>query len=82
MLSHFSHVQLFETQWTVALHTPLSMKFSRKNAGEGCCALLKGNLPNPWIEPTSTCIGKWVSLPQAPPGKLYLLGSSQFTLTC
>ena len=29
MLSHFSHVWFFETLWTVALHAPLSMRFSR-----------------------------------------------------
>ena len=29
-LSHFSHVRLFVTPWTVALQAPLSMGFSRK----------------------------------------------------
>ena len=30
VLSHFSHVQLFVTLWTVACQTPLSMGFSRQ----------------------------------------------------
>ena len=30
MLSRFSHVQLFETLWTVACQTPQSMGFSRQ----------------------------------------------------
>ena len=30
MLSHFSHVQLFATLWTVALQASLSMAFSRQ----------------------------------------------------
>ena len=28
MLSHFSHVQLFATLWTVALQAPMPMEFS------------------------------------------------------
>ena len=31
LLSHFSHVQLCETLWTVAQHAPLSMGFSRQD---------------------------------------------------
>ena len=30
MLSHFIHVQLFATPWTVARQAPLSMGFSRQ----------------------------------------------------
>ena len=30
MLSHFSHVLLFVTLWTVARQAPLSMEFSRE----------------------------------------------------
>ena len=30
VLSHFSHVQLFATLWTVAHQAPLSMGFSRQ----------------------------------------------------
>ena len=42
MLSHFSHVQLSVTLWTVACQALLSMGFSRKNTGVGCRALLQG----------------------------------------
>ena len=44
MLSHFSHVWLFATLWTVAHQIPLSMAFS-KNAGVGCHALLQRVFP-------------------------------------
>ena len=42
MFSHFSHVQLFATLWTVAYQTPLSMGFPGKNTGVGCHFLLRG----------------------------------------
>ena len=42
VFSHFNHVQLFVTLWTVALQGPLSMGFSIKNTGVGCHALLQG----------------------------------------
>ena len=35
VLSHFSHVQLFSTLWTVALQVPLSMGFSRQEYWSG-----------------------------------------------
>ena len=37
-----SRVQLFVMSWTVAHQAPLSMGFSRKNAGIGCHAPLQG----------------------------------------
>ena len=37
----FSHVRLFETQWTVAHQVPLSMEFSSKNPGISCHSLLQ-----------------------------------------
>ena len=43
LLSHFSHVWLFVTPWTVASgQVPLSTGFSSKNAGVGCHSLLQG----------------------------------------
>ena len=33
--SHFSHVRLFETLWTVACQAPLSMEFSRQEYWSG-----------------------------------------------
>jgi len=35
MLSHFSHVQLFATLWTVAHQAPLSLGFSRQEHWSG-----------------------------------------------
>ena len=50
MLSHFSHVQLFET---VAPQAPLSMGFSRQECWSGLPFPSPGDLPNPETEPTS-----------------------------
>ena len=50
MLSHFSHVQLFET---VAPQAPLSMGFSRQECWSGLLFPSPGDLPNPETEPTS-----------------------------
>ena len=51
MLSHFSHVQLFATPWTVAHQAPLSMEFSQARI------LLPfpppGDLHGPGLEPMS-----------------------------
>ena len=56
MLSHFSHVRLFVTPWTVAHQAPLSMGFSRQEYWSGLPCPPPGDLPNPGIEPTSlTC---------------------------
>jgi len=53
MLSHFSHVQLFVTLWTVDCQAPLSMGFSRQEYWSGLPCPPSGNLPNPGIEPGS-----------------------------
>ena len=54
MLSHFSHVQLFATLWTIACKDPLSMtRILVKSTRVGCHVLLQGSLPNPGIEPAS-----------------------------
>ena len=52
-LSHFSHVRLFATLWTVAFQAPLSMGFSRQEYQVGCHAQLQGDLPDPGINPVS-----------------------------
>ena len=61
VLSHFNHVQLFVTLWTVACQTPL-WDSPGKNTGMGCYGPPPGDLPDPGIEPTShvSCIGKQV----------------------
>ena len=53
MLSHFSHVQLCATPWTIARQAPLSMKFSRQEYWSGLPCPSPGDLPNPGIEPMS-----------------------------
>ena len=40
-----SHVQLFETPWTVAYQAPPFMEFSRQKYGVGCHFLLLGIFP-------------------------------------
>ena len=42
VLSHFSHVWLCASLWTVACQASLSMGFSRQEYWGGCCALLQG----------------------------------------
>ena len=51
VLSHFSHVQLFETLWSVARQAPLSMGFSRQEYWSGLPCPLPGDLPDPGIKP-------------------------------
>ena len=65
MLSHFSHIQLFATLWTVAYQAPLSMGFSGKNTGVGFHALLQGIFPTLGLTHISyiSCIGRWVLYP-------------------
>ena len=53
MLSHFSHVQLFVTPWTVAHQAPLSMRFSRQEYWSGLPFPSPGDLPNPGINTAS-----------------------------
>ena len=56
MLSHFSHVWLFATLWTVAHQDPLSMEFSRQEYLSGLPYPPPGNLPNPGIRPVSAAV--------------------------
>ena len=51
ILSHFSHVQLFATLWTVAYQAPLSMGFYRQEYCSGLPFPPPGDLPNPGIKP-------------------------------
>ena len=53
VLSHFSHVQLCATLWTVAPQASLSMGFSRQECWSGLPFPSPGDLPDPGIEPTS-----------------------------
>ena len=59
VLSHFSHVQLFASLWTIACQAPLSMGFSREEYWSGLPCPPLGNLPDPGIEPMSLMSPAW-----------------------
>ena len=71
VLSHFSHVQLFATSWTVAHPAPLSMRFSRHGYWSGLPCPPQGDLPDPGIKPFSQsnpALTDEFFTPLAPPG--------------
>ena len=71
VLSCFSRVQLFATQWIVAyLFCPWNSP--GKNTGMGCHALLQGIFPTQGLNPPLLLLLHWQagSLPLVPPGKL------------
>ena len=51
--SHFNHIPLFVTSWTVARQAPLCMGFSRQEYWSGLPCPPPGDLPDPGIEPPS-----------------------------
>ena len=53
MLSHFIHVRLFATPWTVAHQAPLSMGFTRQEYWGGLPFPTPEDLPNLRIKPPS-----------------------------
>ena len=53
VLSCFSHIQLFETAWTVVHQAPLFMGFSRQEYWSGLSFPSPEDLPNAGIEPMS-----------------------------
>ena len=53
LLSHFSHVSLFVTPWTVDHQAPLSMGFSRQEYWSGWSFPSPGDLSNPGNESVS-----------------------------
>ena len=63
VLSHFSHIQLFATPWTVAHRVPLSMGISRQEYWSGLPCPSSGCLPNLGIESMSlkspTLVGRF-----------------------
>ena len=67
-----SHVQLFETPWTVAYQAPPSMGFSRQEYWSGLPFPSPGDLPDPGIEPRSPAL-QTDTLTSEPPGKPYSL---------
>ena len=50
LLSHFSHVQLFVTLWTIAHQASLYLGFSRQEYWNGLPWPPPGDLPNPGTE--------------------------------
>ena len=71
MLSHFNHVRLFVTLWTIACQGPLPMGFSRQEYWSGLLCLPPGDLPDTGTELVSLTSLHWQagSLPLAPPWK-------------
>ena len=51
-----THVQFFETPWTVAFQAPLSKGFLRQEYWTGVLFLTPGDLPDPETEPMSTAL--------------------------
>ena len=60
--SHFTHVQLCATPWTIAHQAPLSMEFFRQGYWSGLPSPSPGDLCNPGVQPTPhvSCIRRWV----------------------
>ena len=57
MLSHFSHVWLCVTLWTVACQAPVYMGFTRQEYCSGLPFPTPGDLPDPRIKPMSPAFG-------------------------
>ena len=56
VLSHFSHVRLLATLWTVAHQVPLYMGFCWQEYCSGLPFSSPGDLPDPGIKPASLCV--------------------------
>ena len=72
VLSHFSRVWLFVTQWTTALQAPCPWDSPGKNTGVGCHSFLQGIFPTQGLNSHLFCLLHWRvgSLPLAPPNEL------------
>ena len=68
VLSHFSHVWLFVTPWTIADQTLLSVGFSRQEYWNGLPFPSPGDLPDRGIKPTSPALAGGFFTTE-PPGK-------------
>ena len=60
MRAHSVMSNTFETSWTVACQTPLSMGFSRQGYWSGLPFPTPGYLPNPGIEPSCISCVDWI----------------------
>ena len=56
VLSHFSHVRLFATLWTLVHQAPPFMKFSSQGYWSGLSFPPPGNLLDPGIDPASLMV--------------------------
>ena len=56
VLSHFSHVRLFATLWTVARQAPLSMGFSRQEYWSGLLFPSPGGSSRPRDQTRVSCV--------------------------
>ena len=65
VFSHFSHLKLFVTLWTVACQAPLSMGFCRQEYWSGLPCPPPGNLPTQGLNALQVD-----SLPSEPPEKI------------
>ena len=79
VLSHFSHVQLFVTPWTVARQAPLSMGILQARILERVASPPPGDCSNSEIEPRSPTL-QVDSLPSEPPGKFKDTGVGSLSL--
>ena len=59
LLSHFSHVGLFASLWTVTCQAPLSREFSRQEYRSGLLCSHPGDLSNPGITSSSPALAGW-----------------------
>ena len=71
--TRLSHIQCFETPWTVVHQASLSMGFSRQEYWTEQPFPSPGDLPDPGIKPGSPALHA-DSLLSGPPGKPLLLG--------
>ena len=56
VLSHFRHVSLCGTPWTIAFQASLSMGFPRQEYWSGLPFPSPGDHPDLWLEPLSLCL--------------------------
>ena len=76
-----SPVQLFVILWTVAHQAPPSMGFSRQEYWSGLPFPSPRDLPDPGIEPRSPAL-QADALTSEPPGKPYMILSTELKLSC
>ena len=76
-----SHIQVFETLWTVALWVSLSIGFSQQEYWTGLPFALPRDLPMPGIQPILNIAGGFfIAEPLEKPNKRCLLFSRQKTM--